>query len=250
MTQEIGNRALTPHPPVCIAKPLKELKLDLINLDPDKIDCKAGIDYVDECGLQQGNSHRFEEFGYPTNQSFLTQTCKRQTDAFKCLHGYAKCLQPLPRQVLKAMITSRTKYNRKICERDPEAANRLMELSKCMNTNKAAHEKGLKAELNSILISEAIVKGKIENSQDRLRYSCCSVAKVRKEFMEATLPHCAQHSQTATEIIDSYLSDTVDLICPKNKNHNCDALAKLEVPSQPSFRYFIRPIINVIQTLS
>lgn len=218
------------------------------------MDCKSSIDIVDECGLQQGFSHRFQEFAWPTNHTFLLSSCKRQADALKCLRAYAKCLPPLSKQVLIAMVNSRQKYNKKICsEKQSESATKLLELNQCMHNNKQAVEKGIQAELNSISTPEAIVNSKIDSVQERIKQSCCSVAKVRKEFMDATVPYCKQYSPVASDIIDSYLADTVGIICPDFESklrHDCEKLPKLGSPKSSNARFFIRPIINVIQTLA
>lgn len=181
-------------------------------------------------------------------------SCKRQTDALKCLRAYSKCLQPLSRQVLIAMVNSRQRYNKKICSEKPtEAATKFLELSQCMESNKVTVEKGLQAELNSIVIPESIVNSKIDSVQERIKHSCCSVARVRKEFMDATVPHCKQYSQVASDIIDSYLAETVGIICPDFESklrHECEKLPKLSVAKETTSRYFVRPILNVVQTLA
>lgn len=240
------------HPHISVAKPLSELKFDLAKFDPDHVDCKSNVDIVDECGLQQGFSHRYRDFAYPTNHTFLLSSCKRQADALKCLRASAKCLPPLPKQVLIAMVNSRQKYNKKICaEKQSEAATKLLELNQCMANNKPTVEKAIQAELNSILVPESIVNSKIDSVQERIKQSCCSVARVRKEFMDATVPHCKQHSQVASDVIDSYLAETVGIICPdfESKRHDCEKLPKLVAPKSSNARFFVRPIINVIQTL-
>lgn len=152
------------------------------------------------------------------------------------------------------MVNSRQRYNKKICtEKQSESATKLMELSQCMHDHKSAMDKGMAAEINSIVIPEAIVNSKIDSVQERIKHSCCSVAKVHKEFLDATTPDCKQHSQTASDVIDSYLADTVGIICPDfstKPRSDCEKLPKLTTPKTSNARFFIRPIINVIQTLA
>lgn len=226
----------------------------MAKFDTDHVDCKSGIDIIDECGLQQGFSHRFADFAYPTNHTVLLQSCKRQADALKCLRAASKCLPALSKQVLLAMISSRQKYNKKICsEKQSEAATKFLELNQCMESHDTNHERGVQAELNSIVVPEAIVNSKIDNVQDRVKHSCCSVARVRKEYMDATIPHCKQYSSVASDVIDSYLAETVGIICPdfEGKSQNeCAKLPKLNTPKSSNAKFFIRPIINVIQTLA
>lgn len=153
------------------------------------------------------------------------------------------------------MIKSREKYNKKICtEKQGEAATKLLELNKCMNNNPSTHEKALQAEINSVAVPEAIVNTKIDSIQDRIRVSCCSVAKVRKDYMDASVPSCEKHQQTASEIIDSYLADTVGIICPNFDDKDTKSCDKNDIKIVPSkktnARSFIRPIIDVIQTLT
>jgi len=163
-------------------------------------------------------------------------------------------LQPLSKQVLIALVNSRQKYQKKVCSEKPsETAIKVMELSQCMANNKVNYDKGIQAELNSILTPEAIVSSKIENVQERVKQSCCSVAKVRREFLETTLPNCKQHTQAASEIIDSYLADTVGIICPDFDNKpksECEKLPKLQASKSSNSRFFVRPILNVVQTLA
>lgn len=237
------------------AKPLSELKFDLAKLDTEKVDCNSKIDVIDECGLQQGFSHRFADFSYPTNHTFLLSSCKRQTDALKCLRSHAKCLPSLSKQVLLAMVKSREKYNKKICtEKQSEQATKLLELSQCMETHKSTHEKGNQAELNSITVPEAIVNTKIDSIQDRIKVSCCSVSKVRKDYLDASVPNCKQYQGVASDIIDSYLADTVGIICPNFDSKDTEGCDKLNIKITPSkktnAKSFIRPIIDVIGTLT
>lgn len=151
------------------------------------------------------------------------------------------------------MVNSRAKYNKKVCTEKPsEASNKFIELGKCMAENKAASEKGMAAELSAITIPEAIVNSKIEPVQQRLKQSCCSVAKVRKDFLDATQPHCKQYTQVASEVIDSYLAETVGIVCPDFERHRseCDKIPKLIISKNPQHRFFVRPILDVIQTLA
>lgn len=71
--------------------------------------------------------------------------------------------------------------------------------------------------------------------------------------MDATLPACAQHTQTFGDLVDSYLADTVSLICPNfessTSSKDCDKLTKLEQPKQLKAKYFVRPILQVIDLL-
>lgn len=237
---------------VTSATPLTQLKYDIANIDPEKVDCKQGIDVIDECGLQQGFSYRFLEFAYPTNHTDLLKSCKRQAEALKCLRAYAKCLPAMPKQVLIAMVSSRTKYNKKICsERLTEAASKFLDLGRCMMEDNAAFEKGLEAEINSVSIPETISRTKFDQVQEQLKVSCCSVAEVRQQYMDSTNPSCKQHTGTASEVIDSYLAETVGIVCPnfEKLRNDCAKVPRL-TPKAPQHRYFIKPIIDVIQTLN
>lgn len=248
------TRISVPHTNYIVALPMAAPKFDLATFEPEKMDCKSQIDYIDECGLQQGYSHRWQEFAYPTNHTHLLSSCKRSADALKCLRVAARCLPPLPKQVLLALTASRQKYNKKICSEKPtEAATKLIEFGQCILDNKPAFERAVRAELNAIIIPEAIVNTKIDSVQDRIKQSCCSVAKVRKEFLDAAVPHCKQYTQVASDLIDSYLRDTVGIICPdfeSKARSECANLPKLNTPKSSTARSFIRPIVNVIQTLA
>lgn len=153
------------------------------------------------------------------------------------------------------MVNSRQRYHKRICSEKPsEAALKLIEMNQCMVNNKLNWEKGLQTELNSITVPEAIVNSKLDNVQERIKYSCCSVAKVRKEFMDSTIPNCKQYTHVASEMIDSYLADTVGIICPESDSskpkYDCEKLSKLSASKSANARYFVRPILNVIQTLA
>jgi len=239
---------------VSVAKPWGELHLNNnVVVDTDHVDCKQSSEIIDECGLQQGFSYRFPEYLYPTNHTYLLSSCKRQSDAFKCLKAYAKCLPPLSKQVLLALVSSRQKYNKRVCVDKPnEASAKLLEFSQCMRDDKSLMEKGQLAEVNAIVAPEALVNLKIDNVAERLKQSCCSVARSRKEFMETIIPGCKQYSQVAAELIDSYLADTVGIICPdfERLRNECDKLPKITYAKQANSRHFIRPIMNVVQTLA
>lgn len=237
-----------------LAKPLAELRIGNTRIDTDHIDCKTSEEIIDECGLQQGYSYRFSEFAYPTNHSHLMTSCKRQFDALKCLKAYAKCLPPLSKQVLITMVNSRQKFSKKVCtEKANDYTNKVLELGQCMSKHRNLIEKGMQAELNSIVTPEAIVSTKIDSIQERLKHSCCSVAKARREFIDTTIPNCKQHIQTATDLIDSYLAETVGIICPDfegRQRNDCDKLPKLSVAKSSNTRNFLGPILNVVQTLA
>jgi hypothetical protein len=239
---------------VASAKPLSELRLsNNLVVDTEHVDCKQSQEILDECGLQQGFTYRFLEYGYPLNHTALLGSCKRQADALKCLKVYAKCLPPLSRQVLLAMVSSRQRFNKKICVEKPnETSSKVVELAQCMRNDKALWDKGAQAEVNAIVTPEAIVNHKTDNVAERLKQSCCSVARARKEFMESIMPGCKQYSSAASETIDSYLADTVGIICPdfEKLRNDCERLPKLTYAKQPNARHFIRPILNVVQTLA
>lgn len=207
---------------------------------------------IDECGLQQGFSYRFPEIAPPTNFTSLQTACKRQARAFVCLKAYAKCLQPLSKQILLSMIASRQKYNKEIChENISDAASKLLEYNKCMHANNGA-EKAIEAEINSIIVPEAIINTKFSKNQDRINQSCCSVSRSRDEYMAASSPRCSRHSAAAATMIDSYLSDSLKIICPNfdSKLNECDKLPKLTLPKQPTSKSFVKPIIGVVQALA
>lgn len=231
--------------------------MDIANIETENVDCsnKERVDHViDECGLQQGNSYRFLQFAYPTNQSSLAASCKRQADAIKCLRAYASCLPAMAKQVLLTMAISRHKYNKKICtDTHSEAAKKFIEMGHCMLETKPAYEKGLQTEITSILIPEVIVDNKFEQVQQRLKRSCCSVAEVRQQYMNSMIPSCKDHAQTAKSVIDSYLADTVGLVCHdfERLKEECKELPKLHIAhdAKPKHRFFVKPILDVIQTL-
>lgn len=99
-----------------------------------KANCTMGkVDIIDECGLMQGFSFRFQEALYPTNHESLLKDCKRQTDSLRCLKIYAKCLPPLTEGILMSMIGNRSKYNKKLCTETPsDVSRRFLEMNKCM----------------------------------------------------------------------------------------------------------------------
>lgn len=98
------------------------------------LDCTSNREKLDECGLAQGFSFIFSEYSYSTNHSHLIKSCKRQSDAYKCLKHYSKCLAPLSRQVLSAITAGRIKYNRRLCTEVPtEFSAKFIETFKCMS---------------------------------------------------------------------------------------------------------------------
>lgn len=152
------------------------------------------------------------------------------------------------------MVASRQKYNKKLCTEKPsEMATKVLEFGQCMTSNKNLFEKGVQAELNAIVTPEAIMNSQIRSIQDRLKHSCCSVAKARREFMETTIPNCKQYTNVASEMIDSYLAETVGIICPDfegKQRHDCEKLPKLQTAKSSSSRNFLGPILNVVQSLA
>lgn len=136
---------------------------------------------MDECGLAQGFSFIFSDYAYPTNHSSLLKSCKRQSEAFKCLKQYSKCLTPLSRQVLSAIIAGRIKYNKKLCaETVGEFNGKFIDTFKCMSKIKPLMEKGVKAEIFASVISEGIANTKLNSSDIRLKHACCAVSEIKR----------------------------------------------------------------------
>lgn len=136
---------------------------------------------MDECGLSQGFSFIFQEYAYPTNHSALLKTCKRQAEAFKCLKQYSKCLSPLSRQVLSAIIAGRIKYNKRLCQETVGDFNsKFIDTFKCMSKVKSLMDKGAKAEVFASVVSEGIANTKLNSSDIRLKHACCAVSEIKK----------------------------------------------------------------------
>lgn len=145
------------------------------------LDCTSNREKMDECGLSQGFSFIFNEFAYPTNHSSLLRSCKRQSEAFKCLKQNSKCLSPLSRQVLSAIIAGRIKYNKKLCaETIGDFNGRFIDTFKCMSKTKMLMEKGVKAEIFASVISEGIANTKLNSSDIRLKHACCAVSEIKR----------------------------------------------------------------------
>lgn len=136
---------------------------------------------MDECGLAQGFSFIFNEYAYPTNHSGLLKACKRQSEAFKCLKQNSRCLTPLSRQVLSAIIAGRIKYNKRLCaETLGEFNGRFIDAFKCMSKIKPLMEKGVRAEIFAAVISEGIANTKLNSSDIRLKHACCAVSEIKR----------------------------------------------------------------------
>lgn len=146
------------------------------------LDCTSNRERMDECGLAQGFSFIFtNDHAYPTNHSALLKACKRQSDAFKCLKQYSKCLSPLSRQVLSAIIAGRIKYNKRLCaETVGDFNGKFIDTFKCMSKIKPLMEKGHKAEAFAATVSEGIANTKLNSSDVRLKHACCAVSEIKR----------------------------------------------------------------------
>lgn len=145
------------------------------------LDCTSNRAKMDECGLSQGFSFIFNDYAYPTNHSALLKSCKRQSEAFKCLKQNSKCLAPLSRQVLSAIIAGRIKYNKRLCaETLGDFNGRFIDAFKCMSKVKALMEKGVRAETFASIASEAIANTKLNSSDIRLKHACCAVSEIKR----------------------------------------------------------------------
>lgn len=145
------------------------------------LDCTSNREKIDDCGLAQGFSFIALEYAYPTNHTSLLRSCKRQSDAFKCLKHNSKCLSPLSRQVLSAIIAGRIKYNKRLCgESLGDFNGRFIEAFKCMSKSKTLMDKGVKAEIFASIISEGIANTKLNSSDIRLKQACCAVSEIKK----------------------------------------------------------------------
>lgn len=145
------------------------------------LDCTSNREKMDECGLSQGFSFIFNDYAYPTNHSALLKSCKRQSEAFKCLKQNSKCLAPLSRQVLSAIIAGRIKYNKRLCtETAGDFNGRFIDAFKCMSKIKSLMDKGVKAELFASIVSEGIANTKLNSSEIRLKHACCAVSEIKR----------------------------------------------------------------------
>lgn len=145
------------------------------------LDCTSNRHKMDDCGLAQGFSFIFDEYAYPTNHSALLKACKRQSESFKCLKQNSKCLAPLSRQVLSAIIAGRIKYNKRLCaETVGDFNGRFIDAFKCMSKIKSLMEKGARAEIFASVISEGIANTKLNSSEIRLKHACCAVSEIKR----------------------------------------------------------------------
>lgn len=145
------------------------------------LDCSSNREKMDECGLAQGFSFIFLDHAYPTNHSSLLKSCKRQSEAFKCLKQHSKCLSPLSRQVLSAIIAGRIKYNKRLCaDTIGEFNGKFIDTFKCMSKVKPLMEKGVKAEIFASMISEGIANTNLNSSEIRLKHACCAVSEIKR----------------------------------------------------------------------
>ena len=152
-----------------------------LKLAKKDLDCKSNRGKMDDCGLSQGFSFIFDDYAYPTNHSALLRSCKRQSEAFKCLKQSSKCLAPLSRQVLSAIIAGRIKYNKRLCaETISEFNGRFIDAFKCMSKVKPLMEKGIKAETFAAVISEGIANTRLNSSEIRLKHACCAVSEIKR----------------------------------------------------------------------
>ena len=136
---------------------------------------------MDECGLAQGFSFIYNEYAYPTNHSALLKSCKRQSESFKCLKQNSKCLAPLSRQVLSAIIAGRIKYNKRLCaDQLGEFNGKFIDAFNCMSKMKPLMDKGIKAETFASIVSEGIANTKLNSSETRLKHACCAVSEIKR----------------------------------------------------------------------
>jgi hypothetical protein len=153
------------------------------------LDCTSNRAKMDECGLSQGFSFIFDEYAYPTNHSALLKSCKRQAEAFKCLKQNSKCLAPLSRQVLSAIIAGRIKYNKRLCaETLGDFNGKFIDAFKCMSKIKPLMEKGARAEIFASVISEGIANTKLNSSEIRLKHACCAVSEIKRVSVKSAVP--------------------------------------------------------------
>lgn len=145
------------------------------------LDCTSNREKMDECGLAQGFSFIFDNYAYPTNHSALLKACRRQSESFKCLKQNSKCLAPLSRQVLSAIIAGRIKYNKRLCTDTVGDFNgKFIDTFKCMSKIKPLMEKGIKAEQFAAIVSEGIANTKLNSSEIRLKHACCAVSEIKR----------------------------------------------------------------------
>ncbi|KAG9509416.1 putative cytosolic iron-sulfur protein assembly protein CIAO1 [Fragariocoptes setiger] len=216
-------------------------------------DCKNNRAKIDECGIQQGFSFIELNYAYPTNHSSLLTACKRQAESFKCLKQYSKCMQPLSRQVLSAIIAGRIKYNKRLCSETPsDLGTKFVNAFKCITPFKNLMEKGVKAENYASVSSEAIANTKLNSSDIRLKYACCAVSEIKRQYIDSSRPNCAEHAPAVADLIDSYLADSIGIICPDFEKgmQFCDKLPKLNFTTKAKSRFFILPVLDVVQLLA
>lgn len=161
---------------------LTQAQLQSRSISPKKdLDCTSNRERMDECGLAQGFSFIYGDYAYPTNHSALLKACKRQTEAFKCIKQYSKCLAPLSRQVLSAIIAGRIKYNKRLCaETVGDFNGKFIDTFKCMSKIKPLMDKGVKAEIFASVVSEGIANTKLNSSDIRLKHACCAVSEIKR----------------------------------------------------------------------
>lgn len=75
---------------------------------------------------------------------------------------------------------------------------------------------------------------------------------IGQKYIDASKPNCATYSGAVADLIDSYLADSIGIICPDfDKGMTfCDKLPKLNVSKEAKSKFFILPVLDVVQLLA
>lgn len=140
---------------------------------------KALLEPIDPCMLDAVFSFVYKNSHPPVTTEGLTETCKRQATAFKCIKERSKTTPALIRRGFASFVSARQRANKKFCANvNSELSKRVVTDFKCIMEKRFSHYKGIDSEYSNTL--NEIQRRNYNDSGVELKYFCCATYKFRK----------------------------------------------------------------------
>lgn len=134
---------------------------------------------LDDCMLQSVFSFIYSSSSPPTTIDGLRNSCRSQTEGFKCVRDRSKNAPAILKRGLLTFVQNRQRYHKKYCTNvNSELSKQFVRDLKCIMDKKLPTYKSIDTEFANSLLE--IRKRNYNDSAQELKYLCCSIINYRR----------------------------------------------------------------------
>lgn len=193
---------------------------------------KEAIRSVEGCIVEASDSFLYEKSYPPTTTEQLNASCKRKTEAFKCIKDKLKSGVPgLAKRGLLSYVQGRQKYQKKYCtDVNSEQSKTYLRDMSCLMKHKFQRFK----ELDNLLCTKAmaIEKRNYNDSAPELKQICCALYTHKRNMLASIGPECAASREKIEELVLETVTEDLSLVCDDEEKmitKVCPTIDKLDL---------------------